>query len=133
MLSWEGVKPNPKKIESIKECQSFLLAKEVRSFLGLVNFYKKFIKDFSALAKLLIDLLKKEGLFEVHDAPMVGHHGEKITREFLGKTFYWPEMKEDLEHYVRTYVKCQSTKSVHKKSLGCLSPSQFHQVHLKVF
>jgi hypothetical protein len=58
------VKPDPKKIELIKEWQSLVLAKGVRSFLGLVNFYRKFIKDFSALAKLLIDLLKKEGLFK---------------------------------------------------------------------
>lgn len=42
--------------------------------------------------------LHMKTMHEVHDAPMVGHRGEKITREFLGKTFYWPEMKEDLEH-----------------------------------
>jgi hypothetical protein len=34
---------------------------------------------------------------EVHDAFMVGHCGKKTTRELLGKTFYWPEMKEDVE------------------------------------
>jgi uncharacterized protein YaaR (DUF327 family) len=39
-------------------------AKGVRSFLGLVNFYKKIIKDFLTLAKLLTNLLKKEGSFE---------------------------------------------------------------------
>ncbi len=39
-------------------------AKGVRSFLGLANFYRKFIKDFLSLAKPLTDLLKKEGLFE---------------------------------------------------------------------
>jgi hypothetical protein len=33
---------------------------------------------------------------------MVGHRGEKTTRELLGKTFYQPEMKEDIEQYVRT-------------------------------
>jgi hypothetical protein len=33
---------------------------------------------------------------EVHDMPMAGHHGEKTTRELLEKTFYWPEMKEDV-------------------------------------
>ncbi len=51
---------------------------------------------------------------KVHDTPMAGHHGEKTTRQLLGKTFYWPKMKE-VEHYVRTCVKCQSTKLVHKK------------------
>jgi hypothetical protein len=39
-------------------------AKGVRSFLGLSNFYKKFIKDFSTLVKLLTNLLKKWGSFE---------------------------------------------------------------------
>jgi hypothetical protein len=63
VLSQEGVKPNPKKIESIKEWQNLSLVKRVKSFLGLANFYRKFIKDFLALAKLLIDLLKKEKSF----------------------------------------------------------------------
>jgi hypothetical protein len=64
VLSQEGVRPNPKKIQSIMKWGRSMLAKGVRSFLGLANFYKKFIKDFSTLAKLLIDLLKKEGSFE---------------------------------------------------------------------
>ncbi len=51
LLSQEGMKPNPKKIELIKECQSPISTKGVKSFLGLANFYNMFIKDFSALAK----------------------------------------------------------------------------------
>jgi hypothetical protein len=46
---------------------------------------------------------------------MVGHHGERITRMVIGKRFYWPKMKQDVEHFVRTSVKCQSTKSIYKK------------------
>jgi hypothetical protein len=60
MFSWEGVKPDPKKIESIKVWQSPILTKGVRSFLRLANFYRKFIEDFYALTRLLIDLLKKK-------------------------------------------------------------------------
>jgi hypothetical protein len=63
VLSWDGVKVDPKKIESIREWQSPMSTKGVRSFLGLANFYNKFIKDFLALAKLLTNLLKREGLF----------------------------------------------------------------------
>jgi len=46
---------------------------------------------------------------KMHDAPMAGHCGENTTRELLGKTFYWPEMKEDIEQYVHTceVPKCQ--------------------------
>ncbi len=57
------MKPNPKKIELIREWQNFVLAKGVKSFLGLANFYRKFIKDLSTLAKPLIDLLKKQRSF----------------------------------------------------------------------
>jgi hypothetical protein len=61
VLSWEGVKPYPRKIKSIKKWQSLVSAKKVRSILGLVNFNRKFIKDFFALARPFIDLLKKRG------------------------------------------------------------------------
>jgi hypothetical protein len=56
--------PDPKKIESIKKWQSSGSIKGKRSFLGLVNFYRKLIKDFLALAKPFTDFLKKEGSFE---------------------------------------------------------------------
>jgi hypothetical protein len=67
VLSREGVKLDPRKIESIKEWQSLALANGVRSFLRLANFYKKFIKDFFALAKPFTNLLKKEGSFKWKD------------------------------------------------------------------
>jgi hypothetical protein len=56
-----------KKIELIMEWQSLILSKGVKSFLGLPNFYKKFIKDFFALTRPFIDLLKKGGSFEWKD------------------------------------------------------------------
>jgi hypothetical protein len=67
VLFQEGVRPDPKKIKLIKEWQSLVLIKRVSSFLGLVNFYKKFIKDFFALVRSFIDLLKKGGSFEWKD------------------------------------------------------------------
>jgi hypothetical protein len=41
--------------------------------------------------------LEMKAMQEMHDVPMVGHHGKKTTRELLGKTFYQPKMKEDIE------------------------------------
>jgi hypothetical protein len=64
VLFWEGVRPDPKKIESIREWQNPVSAKGIKSFIGLTNFYKKFIKDFLALVKPFTNLLTKEGLFE---------------------------------------------------------------------
>jgi hypothetical protein len=67
VLSCERVTPNPKKIESIKEWQSSNSTKGIKYLLRLTNLYKKFIKDFSALGKPPIDLLKKKGSFELKD------------------------------------------------------------------
>jgi hypothetical protein len=55
------IKFEPKKIESIKEWQRLMCAKDVKSLLGLVNFYRKFIKDLLTSAKPFTNLLKKEG------------------------------------------------------------------------
>jgi hypothetical protein len=40
----------------------------------------------------------------------------------LGKRFYWPDMKQDVEHYIRTCVKYQGVKPVHKKKYGLYKP-----------
>ena len=33
----------------------------------------------------------------------------------LGARFYWPQMKEDVESYVKTCLVCQQDKIEHKK------------------
>jgi hypothetical protein len=43
---------------------------------------------------------------EMHDVPMVGHHRERTMRATLSKNLYWHKMKEVVEHYVCTCVKC---------------------------
>jgi hypothetical protein len=44
ILSREGLRPDPKKLETIRDWKSLVTIKGMRSFLGLVNFYQKFIK-----------------------------------------------------------------------------------------
>lgn len=40
----------------------------------------------------------------------------------LGARFYWPQMKEDVESYVKTCLVCQQDKIEHKKPGGELDP-----------
>lgn len=56
VLFHEHMKFELKKAQAIKEWQNLAI---VSSFFRLVNFYKNFIKDFLALAKPIIDLLKE--------------------------------------------------------------------------
>lgn len=63
-VSEAGVKPDPNKIEVIKNIQVPKNSKQLKSFLGLIGYYRKFIENFSAIAKPLHNLLKKNQKFE---------------------------------------------------------------------
>lgn len=43
----EGVKPNPAKIEAVRNWPLPKTEKELRGFLGVIGYYRKFIKDFA--------------------------------------------------------------------------------------
>ena len=56
----DGLKPDPAKIEKIKNIKEPRDIMGIRSFLGLCSYYRRFIKGFSKIAKPLNELLKKE-------------------------------------------------------------------------
>jgi hypothetical protein len=58
------VRLDPKKLQAIRDWKILVTVKGIRSFLSLANFYRKFIKSFSQLLKLLSDLLKTKLSFE---------------------------------------------------------------------
>ncbi|KAI5150472.1 hypothetical protein ENBRE01_1516 [Enteropsectra breve] len=60
VISRGTVKPDPKKIQAIIECQPPNTLRELRSFLGLANFCSPFIRHFASIASPLTDLLKGE-------------------------------------------------------------------------
>lgn len=55
----EGIKPNKKKLAAIKDFPIPTTAKEIKSFLGLVGYYRKFINNFAKITKPLTQCLKK--------------------------------------------------------------------------
>ena len=62
----KGVETGPKKIEVVLNWPVPKSIKELRSFLGLAGYYRKFIRKFAEKGKPLTDLLKK-GAFMWHD------------------------------------------------------------------
>ena len=59
-----GVLVDPEKVEAVMSWESSKLVFEIRSFLGLVGYYKRFIEDFSRLAAPMTRLTRKEVKFE---------------------------------------------------------------------
>lgn len=63
VVTKDGVKPNQKKIEAVTSFKIPNSPTNVKSFLGLVGYYRKFIRNFSKIAKPLTDLTKKDNPF----------------------------------------------------------------------
>lgn len=59
VVSQDGIKPNPAKIEAIKSFPIPKTTKEIKGFLGLLGYYRKFIQDFAKITKPLTKKLRK--------------------------------------------------------------------------
>ena len=64
IVSEEGIRVDPKKIEVVIDWKPSRNVIEVRSFLGLTGYYIRFVKGFSMTAALIIRLLQKNVKFE---------------------------------------------------------------------
>ncbi|GKE10838.1 putative reverse transcriptase domain-containing protein, partial [Tanacetum coccineum] len=60
----KGIHVDPAKIESIKDWASPKSPTEIRQFLGLVGYYRRFIEGFSKIAKLITKLTQKSIKFD---------------------------------------------------------------------
>ena len=68
VVSQEGVRPNPKLVESVKDWKAPECRREVQQFLGLVNYYRRFIPEFSEVAAPLTELTRKDETFGLSEA-----------------------------------------------------------------
>ncbi|GJX03361.1 putative reverse transcriptase domain-containing protein [Tanacetum coccineum] len=59
LIDSQGLHVDPAKIEAVKNWASPTTPTEVRQFLGLAGYYRRFIKDFSKIAKSLTELTQK--------------------------------------------------------------------------
>eukprot|EP00795_Rhopilema_esculentum_P005390 gene5390-558_t len=73
IISGEGVKVDPAKIDSVRNFPVPKNATDVRSFLGLTSYYRRFIANFARRSKALAELTKKKRIF---------HWTEEAQRSF---------------------------------------------------
>lgn len=63
VITKDGYKANPKKIEIIKDYPRPTNVKKLQRFLGLCAYFRRYVKNFAKIAKPLTTLLKKEQPF----------------------------------------------------------------------
>ena len=68
IITRDGVKPDPRKIEAVREFPRPKTRKNIKQFLGLIGYYRRFIHEFAKIAKPLT-LLTKLGIKYHWDQP----------------------------------------------------------------
>ena len=64
VISGEGIAVDPTKVDIVTNWEAPTTVGEIQSFLGLAGYYRRFIENFSKIAKPMIELLKKDTKFK---------------------------------------------------------------------
>jgi len=67
IISEAGISVDPSKIQDVLNWKTPESVSEIRSFLGLAGYYRRFVSDFSKIARPLTELLKKGVRFNWDD------------------------------------------------------------------
>jgi hypothetical protein len=64
VISAEGIAVDPSKVQEVLDWKSPKSVTQIHSFLGLAEYYRRFIPNFSKIAKPMTQLIEKEAKFK---------------------------------------------------------------------
>jgi hypothetical protein len=109
VLSAKGIAVDPSKLESVTKWEQQLNVTDVRSFLGMAGYYRRFIENFSKIAKPMTEFLKNNTKFDWSEACEMSFQGLKKSLT-TAPVLTLPEIKKDFVVY------CDASK----QGLGCV-------------
>jgi hypothetical protein len=68
VITPDGIKPNPSKIEAVQKYPLPKTTKEIKAFLGLVGYYRRFLLNFAKVVSPFTKCLKKGAKIDTNDA-----------------------------------------------------------------
>ncbi|XP_073271527.1 uncharacterized protein [Primulina huaijiensis] len=121
-ISGHGMEVEKAKVEVIKNLPSPASIKGVRSFLGHAGFYRRFIKDFSKIAKPLSSLLMKDVSFDFNSDCLQAYENLK-ERLVTAPVLVAPDWDLFLE------VMCDASDTAVGALLGQRQNKVFHTIY----
>ena len=105
IISWEGIKIDPKRVEAIRKIELPRNKVEVQSFLGKVNFLRRFIAAFAEIVRYINNMLGKDK--EIKWTPKA-----KQPFEYIKKAIYESPVlaSPDFSKYFLIFSLLQSTQ-----------------------
>lgn len=75
------------------------------------------------VSQLCVPMCKRNRVMQLaHDSVLGGHLGERKTRERIRLSFYWPNMRKDIQQYVNTCGECQMRSRPNKLDRVPITP-----------
>ena len=109
VVSGKGVAVDPSKVEAVTEWKAPTSVPEIRSFLGLAGYYRRFIENFSKIAKPMTELLKKGKKFQWTEACEASF--QKLKEKLVTiPVLVLPDIHKDFQVY------CDASR----QGLGCV-------------
>jgi hypothetical protein len=98
VISGEGIAVDPSKVKSVTEWLAPTSVGEIRSFLGLAGYYRRFIENFSKIVKPMTELLKKNTKFKWTDVCEASFQ-ELKKRLVTATVLILPNIRKDFQVY----------------------------------
>nr|GEU77936.1 hypothetical protein [Tanacetum cinerariifolium] len=147
VIDCQGIHVDPTKIESIKDWASPKTPTEIRQFLGLAGYYRRFIKWYTAMLRskegtsttkeniknedvggtLIENAKNPEAIRTKKLEPnadetlcLNSRVGSEKMYQDINKLYWWPNMKANIATYVSKCLTCAKIKTKHQRPSGLL-------------